>query len=165
MRKGEQFSVTWGQVDFEHRYIHLSQTKNGSDRYVSLNSTALTTLKALKETHDRLKLPADSLLFLSHQNKPMTDPKEWIGRACEEAKIAGVTWHTLRHTFASRLVMAGVGLKEVQELMGHKTITMTARYAHLAPAHKLNALERLVTRQQPTRDGDRERTSQAHHEE
>jgi len=93
-----------------------------------------TNAQALKETHDRLSLPADSLLFLSHQNKPMTDPKEWFGRACEEAKIAGVTWHTLRHTFASRLVMAGVGLKEVQELMGHKTITMTARYAHLAPA-------------------------------
>jgi site-specific recombinase XerD len=151
-------------VDSEHRYIHLSQTKNGSDRYVSLNSTALQTLKALKETHDRLKLPTESLLFLSHQNKPMTDPKEWFGRACEEAKIAGVTWHTLRHTFASRLVMAGVGLKEVQELMGHKTITMTARYAHLAPAHKLKALEKLVTRRRPSRDGGREQTERGHHD-
>ena len=164
MRKGEQFTVTWGQVDSEHMYIHLSQTKNGSDRYVSLNSTALQTLKALKETHDRLKLPTESLLFLSHQNKPMTDPKEWFGRACEEAKIAGVTWHTLRHTFASRLVMAGVGLKEVQELMGHKTITMTARYAHLAPAHKLKALEKLVTRRRPSRDGGREQTERGHHD-
>jgi integrase len=158
MRKGEQFTVTWGQVDFEHKYIHLAQTKNGSNRYVSLNSTALQALKALKETHDRLKLPADSLLFLSHQNKPIADPKEWFGSACEEAKIVGVTWHTLRHTFASRLVMAGVGLKEVQELMGHKTITMTARYAHLAPAHKLHALEKLVTPQQPARGDDREQT-------
>jgi hypothetical protein len=52
-----------------------------------------------------------------------------------------VTWHTLQHTFASRLVMAGVDLKTVQELMGHKTIAMTARYAHLAPTHKLRALE------------------------
>jgi integrase len=165
MRKGEQFSVTWGQVDFDHKYIHLSETKNGSNRYVSLNSKALETLKTLKETHDRLKVPADSLLFLSHQNKPMTDPKEWFGRACDEAKIVGVTWHTLRHTFASRLVMAGVGLKEVQELMGHKTITMTARYAHLAPAHKLKALEKLVTHQQPARDGGREQIGQAQHEE
>ena len=56
----------------------------------------------------------------------------------------GVTWHTLRHTFAGRLVMAGVDLKTVQELMGHKTIAMTARYAHLAPTHKLQALETLV---------------------
>jgi len=74
----------------------------------------------------------------------MTDPREWFSAACEKAKIQGVTWHTLRHTFASRLVMAGVDLKTVQELMGHKTIAMTARYAHLSPEHKLSALERLV---------------------
>lgn len=144
MRKSEQFSVTWDQVDFAQKYIHLSTTKNGSDRYVSLNSELLRVFKELKETHARLKLPADSTLFLSSQNKPMSDPREWFGAACEEAKIQGVTWHTLRHTFASRLVMAGVDLKTVQELMGHKTIAMTARYAHLSPAHKLSALERLV---------------------
>ena len=49
-----------------------------------------------------------------------------------------------RHTFASRLVIAGVDLKTVQELMGHKTIAMTARYAHLAPTHKLQALETVI---------------------
>ena len=147
MRKSEQFSVTWDQVDFAQKYVHLSTTKNGSDRYVSLNSEALRALKALKETHARLNLPADSTLFVSGQMKPMSDPREWFAAACEEANIQGVTWHTLRHTFASRLVMAGVDLKTVQELMGHKTIAMTARYAHLSPAHKLSALERLV----PTR--------------
>jgi site-specific recombinase XerD len=51
---------------------------------------------------------------------------------------------TLRHTFASRLVMAGVDLKTVQDLMGHKTNAMTARYAHLSPEHKLSAFEKLV---------------------
>jgi site-specific recombinase XerD len=49
----------------------------------------------------------------------------------------------LRHTFASRLIMAGVDLKTVQELMGHKSITMTARYAHLSPEHRAAALEKL----------------------
>jgi len=53
---------------------------------------------------------------------------------------AGFQPHTLRHTFASRLVMTGVDLKTVQELMGHKTVAMTAGYAHLAPTHKLQAL-------------------------
>jgi site-specific recombinase XerD len=151
MRKSEQFSVTWDQVDFPQKYIHLSTTKNGSDRYVSLNSEALRVLKELKETHARLKLPADSTLFVSWQKKPMSDPREWFGAACDEAKIEGVTWHTLRHTFASRLVMAGVDLKTVQELMGHKTIAMTARYAHLSPEHKLSALERLVPTRKRTR--------------
>jgi site-specific recombinase XerD len=144
MRKSEQFNITWDQVNFTQRYVHLSTTKNGSDRYVSLNSEALRTLQALKETHARLNLPADSPLFVSGQRKPMSDPREWFSAACEEANIQGVTWHTLRHTFASRLVMAGVDLKTVQELMGHKTIAMTARYAHLSPEHKLSALERLV---------------------
>jgi len=144
MRKSEQFSVTWNQVDFAQKYIHLDTTKNGSDRYVSLNSEALRVLKDLKETHGRLGIPVDSTLFVSWQKKAMSDPREWFNAACEEAKIQGVTWHTLRHTFASRLVMAGVDLKTVQELMGHKTIAMTARYAHLSPEHKLSALERLV---------------------
>jgi site-specific recombinase XerD len=64
--------------------------------------------------------------------------------ALDQAEIKDVTWHTLRHTFASRLVMGGVDLKTVQELMGHRTIAMTARYAHLVPTHKLQALETLV---------------------
>ncbi len=60
------------------------------------------------------------------------------------AEIKDVTWHTPRHTCASRLAMGGVDLKTVQELMGHKTIAMTARYAHLAPTHKLQVLATLV---------------------
>ena len=164
MRKSEQFSVTWDQVDFTQKFIHLSATKNGSDRYVSLNSEAIRALESLRETHKRLNLPKDATLFVSAQNKPMADPREWFGSACEEARIEGVTWHTLRHTFASRLVMAGVDLKTVQDLMGHKTIAMTARYAHLSPAHKLTALEKLVSKKQAQGDG-RARTEPTPREE
>jgi site-specific recombinase XerD len=59
------------------------------------------------------------------------------------ARLPNFTWHCLRHTFASRLVMKGVDLRTVQELMGHKTIQMTCRYAHLGPEHKLAAVETL----------------------
>jgi integrase len=52
-------------------------------------------------------------------------------------------WHDLRHTFASRLTMAGGDLRTVQELMGHQTITMTMRYAHLAPSHLREAVQRI----------------------
>jgi site-specific recombinase XerD len=58
--------------------------------------------------------------------------------------LRDVTWHIFRHTYISRLVMAGVDLRTVQELAGHKDIKMTTRYAHLAPAHKLAALDKLA---------------------
>jgi site-specific recombinase XerD len=63
--------------------------------------------------------------------------------AVEQAGIENFRWHDLRHTFASRLVMAGVDLRTVQELMGHKTIEMTLRYSHLSPAHQLDAVKKL----------------------
>jgi site-specific recombinase XerD len=144
MRKSEQFTATWDQVDLERGFIYLSMTKNGTDRFVTLNSAALAVLKRLQERHERLGLPAESTLFHSKRDGLIKNPRKWFATALEQAKIEGVTWHTLRHTFASRLVMAGVDLKTVQELMGHKTIAMTARYAHLAPTHKLQALETLV---------------------
>jgi site-specific recombinase XerD len=144
MRMTEQFTVTFDQVNLVEKNIHLNKTKNGSSRYVSLNSEAIRALKHLQAEHERLELGEDATLFFSHRNVPMANPSEWFETACKDAGTKGVTWHTLRHTFASRLVMAGVGLKTVQELMGHKTISMTARYAHLSPGHKLAALEMLV---------------------
>lgn len=59
------------------------------------------------------------------------------------AGLQNFTWHCLRHTFASRLVMAGVDIRRVQELLGHKGLQMTVRYSHLAQKHTLAAIERL----------------------
>jgi len=66
----------------------------------------------------------------------------------KEAGIKNFTWHDLRHTFASRLVMAGVDLRKIQDLMGHKTIEMTVRYTHLRRDDLNEAVETLVS--QPT---------------
>jgi hypothetical protein len=70
--------------------------------------------------------------------------------AVKAAKIEAFTWRSLRHTFASRLVMAGVDLRTVQELMGHKTLAMTLRYSHLSPGHQLNAVQRLSAKPSDT---------------
>ena len=66
------------------------------------------------------------------------------GREDEAARLDGVTWHALRHTFASRLVAAGVDLRTVQELGGWKTLSMVQRYAHLSPGHLVAAVEKIV---------------------
>jgi integrase len=76
--------------------------------------------------------------------EPVLGPRYWFEAALPKAKIRKFSWHCLRHTFASRLVMAGVDLRTVQELMGHKSIEMTVRYSHLSPKHTLAAVERLV---------------------
>ena len=79
-------------------------------------------------------------------------PRRWFDSAVKIAGLENFTWHCLRHTFASRLVMAGVDIRTVQELMGHKTIAMTVRYAHLAPKHTLSAVERLDAPQAASTD-------------
>ena len=115
-----------------------------------------------------------SVLFdLATQRKRPNDPEEPIFRgayrtvarsfsqavACAQAalraagkdasKLDGYTWHSNRHTFASRLVMAGVDLRTVQELGGWKTLNMVQRYSHLAPSHLQAAVERLVPQDAP----------------
>ena len=64
-------------------------------------------------------------------------------RACKKVGITDFHFHDLRHTFASQLIMAGVDITTVKELLGHKSLFMTMRYAHLAPAHKVKAVDLL----------------------
>jgi len=73
--------------------------------------------------------------------KPYQDVKRSFSSACRRAGIKDFRFHDIRHTFASHLVMAGIDLTTVKELLGHKTIAMTLRYAHLAPSHKVKAVD------------------------
>lgn len=79
-----------------------------------------------------------------HVMSPWTN-RDWFEPAIKQAKIEDYTWHCNRHTFASRLVMAGVDIRTVAQLMGHATIQMTMRYAHLAPEREQLAVDRLVS--------------------
>jgi site-specific recombinase XerD len=135
LRLSEQYGLTWADVSLARRVLTIPRSKNGSTRYVPLNQAALGALESLR------KRTADAGFVCGGAAGPRT----WFEPALKKAKIANFSWHCIRHTFASRLVMAGVDIRTVQELMGHKTIAMTVRYAHLAPKHTLAAVERLDT--------------------
>jgi site-specific recombinase XerD len=140
MRAGEQFGLKWNQVDFERKIVTLPKTKNGNTRHIPLNSLAISSLGALK-TKD-----SEGHVFPSARNagEGLKGSRGWFVSALKDANINDYTWHCNRHTFASRLVMAGVDLRTVGELLGHKSLSMTMRYAHLAPAHNAAAVDRLV---------------------
>jgi site-specific recombinase XerD len=71
--------------------------------------------------------------------------RDWFEPAVEDAGLKNYTWHCNRHTFASRLVMAGVDIRTVAQLLGHATIQMTMRSAHLAPKQNQAVVDRLVS--------------------
>lgn len=126
LRQAEQFGLRWENVDFENKTITIPRFKNGEARRVPMNQSVIELL--LQE-----KSRSDAGGFTQRTFRP----------AVEAAGVENFTWHDLRHTFASRLVMKGVDLRTVQELLGHKSIAMTLRYAHLSPGHLAEAVQRL----------------------
>jgi integrase len=142
MRMSEQYGLRWTQVDLERRQIHLPRTKNGDPRTIPLNVVAVGALKQLRGAP---KPAGNDPVFPSvRSGDTLQGSRGWFPTALEEAGIEGYTWHCNRHTFASRLVMAGVDLRTVAELLGHRTLQMVMRYSHLAPEHQASAVDRLV---------------------
>lgn len=138
MRRGEILNLTWDRVDLQNGNIMLTQkdTKGKSIREVPLNETAKRVLSAIVR---RLDVP-----YVFHENgSPYLRNHKAFVAACTRAKLVDFHFHDLRHTYASWLVQAGISLQTVKELLGHKTLTMTLRYAHLAPGHKHDAVRLL----------------------
>jgi integrase len=134
LRAGEIFQLTREQVSFHSRHITIFDSKNTLTRHVPLNATA----------HDILsrRMPdAPSALFFTSNGRPILEAGTVFRRIVRQSGInkgvsdrrARVVFHTFRHTFASWLVQAGTPLMIVSTLLGHKTVAMTQRYAHLAP--------------------------------
>ena len=135
MRLSEQYSLTWEQIDFARKEINLEQTKNGSARTIPMNSDVRQAFEILHEMDKPTS--SDSRVFLLHS------PRYWFATAMADAKIARYRWHDNRHTFCSRLAMRGENMKVIQQLAGHKTIQMSARYAHLGEKNLRTAIEGL----------------------
>ena len=108
-----------------------------------LNDVVYRSLLAIR------RIPGSPWVFRKKNGERYRNVRKAFEGARKRARIVDFRFHDLRHTFASHLVMAGVDLKTVQELLGHKSFEMTLRYAHLSPDHKKAALdvlcERMVT--------------------
>jgi integrase len=134
LRRGELTSLTWADIDLEGGSLTVRSwaTKSRLSRTVPLNSEVREVLTRWRRQHP------DGRVF------PVKDVKTAFSALKRAAGLPNFRFHDLRHTFASNLVMRGVDLNTVRELLGHADIKMTLRYAHLAPAHKAEAVERLV---------------------
>lgn len=135
LRRGELMSLEWRDIDLERRVLTVrrERAKSGKQRHIPLNAEAMAVLGQWKSQRG-----GQGRLF------QVNDPKKaWEG-LLEAAGIVEFRFHDLRHHFASRLVMAGVDLNTVRELLGHADLTMTLRYAHLAPEHLAAAVEKLA---------------------
>ncbi|MBI2817827.1 MAG: site-specific integrase [Acidobacteria bacterium] len=139
MRRGEQYGLRWQDVDLKRGIITIARSKHGEARHVHINSAAKAALLKLRELHGAI-----GHVCPGSDGAPIHDRQDWFNECLTAAKIANFRWHDLRHTFASRLVMAAVPLRAVQVLMGHKRIETTLRYSHLGEAHLQEAVERLT---------------------
>ncbi len=143
LRREEQFSLTWSDIDLQNRVLTIPRSKHGGTRHVPLSDEAVEILKAIR-TETRV---VSAWCFPSQNPATHIDPQNFYRRvylpAVGKAGIKDMTWHTLRHTCASRLVMAGVDIRTVQEVLGHKTLAMTTRYSHLSGDHLTQAVNRI----------------------
>jgi integrase len=152
VRRGELFALTWQSVDLTacRITVHGATAKSGTTRHLPLNSEALTVLRGWRDQATEVEL-----VFPGKHGAPLNNTvrRSWEG-VLAAAGITRFRWHDLRHTFASKLVMAGVDLNTVRELLGHSDYKMTQRYAHLAPEHKAAAVAKLVIVDAPLASGN-----------
>ncbi|MCB9774687.1 MAG: site-specific integrase [Nitrospiraceae bacterium] len=145
LRKNELFSLRWTNVDMEQRFISLPQTKSGKAQYVPLNEEAKTLLRAFPSWEHSVWVFPSKIQRSRKTKRSHLDSYNFYGRifrpAVKEAKLEGVTWHTLRHTFASRLAMNGQSDSTIAALLRHSGTALVQRYAHLSPTHLRAAVE------------------------
>lgn len=134
MRRGEILNLKWSDVDLHSDHLYVRKSKSGESRIIPLNRSAKETLYGLS-----LKKQSGGDYVFEQRHR------DGFEAAVARAKIQNFRFHDLRHHFASHAAMAGMDMNTLRELLGHKTLTMTLRYAHLSPSHKAQAVKLLDT--------------------
>ena len=156
LRKSELLHLKWRDIDLKNKLLFVWDTKNKESRSIPLNNRAIEVFKRIpRNLRGEYVFPSPV-----DQSKTWVDiRKEW-NKALKKINIESFTFHDLRNTFASHLVMAGIDLKAIQELLGHKRIEMTLHYAHLSPSHKRKGVD-ILCRHYEERDESIQKVSQA----
>jgi integrase len=144
-RKSEVLSLQWGQVDLKAQTALLGDTKNGDARALPVVGTALQLLTErakVRNLHDDRIFPPTA----KSNKSDYFDLRSAWDTACKTAQLEDFHWHDLRHTAASYLAMSGVTPLEISKLLGHRTMAMVSRYAHLAPGRKIEISGALAER-------------------
>ena len=139
MRLGEILNLRWYDLDFSSGFILVRDSKNGESRHVPMDATLFALFRAYPH-----RLGTD-LVFSSPAGGHIVDVRTGFLNSCKRAGLIDLHFHDLRHTFASQFVMSGGDLYILKEILGHKSITMTQRYAHLSPTYKIKAIDRMNT--------------------
>ncbi len=145
LRKSELFRLEWNDINWERKLITVANKDDGHTKNYRIREIPITCLlmAELKKLKDELPTATGKVFRKSDGSPHMGGLRKTILRIIKNAKLEPFTLHDLRHTFASHLVMEGVDISTVQKLMGHSNITTTMIYAHLAPGHLRNAMDRL----------------------
>jgi len=140
MRQGEILNLKWQDIDFEKNRCILHDTKNGELRSVPIVGVAKDTLKEWSKVR---KLNTNLVFSGRNPRKPIFIRTPWM-EVVKETEINDFRFHDLRHTAASYLAMSGASLAEIAEILGHKTLAMVRRYAHLSEGHTSKVAERMA---------------------
>ena len=145
-RAGEAFGLRAGDVNFDASFVTYADTKNGDVRHIPMSGPVREMLQRRVAT---AKGPAE-LLFKSTKNDHIAELSHAFGRVCKKLFNEGVkdrrfkvTYHSLRHTFASHLALGGESLYTLADLLGHRTLQMVKRYSHLTQGHRQKAINGL----------------------
>ncbi|MGB3211846.1 MAG: site-specific integrase [Desulforhopalus sp.] len=146
MRPSEAAGLKWGDIDLDERLVKLQVTKTDM-RYVPLTEMAENVLRSMRPSDAQkdmhVFLPQRRIRSTQSVYVPCHYFKRSFGTARAKAGLEDVHLHDLRHTAASHLLMAGVDIRTLAEILGHKTLQMVHRYTHLLNEHKLKAVERI----------------------
>lgn len=139
MRQGEILNLKWASVDFEKGRVILHETKNGEIRQVAIAGHALELLQKLGKIR---RLDTHYLFPGKFPKKPIDIRSAWE-IAVKRSAITNLRFHDLRHSCASYLAMNGASLAEIAEVLGHKTLAMVKRYAHLSENHTASVISKM----------------------